>query len=80
MYGELNPDLVTMDILMAGESGLTFLKEILQTDPEARVVMVSAQGHGQREREARRYGAVGYVSKPFQKDDLLAEIRNALAE
>ena len=80
MYGELIPDLVTMDILMAGESGMTFLKEILQLDPAARVVMVSAQGHSQREKEARRFGAAGYVSKPFQKEDLLEEIRNAMGE
>ena len=80
IYAELNPDVVTLDILMAGGSGMIYLKEILQMDPEARVVMVSAQGHGEREKEARHSGAVGYVSKPFRKEDLLEEIRNALGE
>ena len=80
MYGELNPDLVISDILMAGGDGMTFLREVLEMDPEARVVMISALGHREKEKEARRCGAVGYISKPFQPEDLLEEIRNALAE
>ena len=80
MYMEFNPDLVTMDIQMEGEDGIMCLKEILQIDAEAKVVMVTIHGHGKKEREARSYGAVGYVSKPFQKEGLLEEIRNAFAE
>jgi len=80
LYGELNPELVLCDILMPDVDGITFLEEVLQLDPKARVVMISALGHGLKEKEARRCGAVGYISKPFQPEDLLEEIRNALAE
>ena len=62
LYGELNPDLVTLDILMAGGSGMTHFKELLQIEPRVRVVLVSTG------------------SKPFQAEERLAEIRNALAE
>ena len=79
MYNEFNPDLVTMDIQMAGGDGLACLREIMQLHAKAKVIMVSAQGHGQKETEARNFGAIGYVAKPFQTQDILAEIQNALA-
>lgn len=79
LYGELNPDLVTMDIHMAGGDGLTCLKEIIQLDPDAKVVMITALGHEEMKTEASRLGAVGYLCKPFKVEDILAEIQDALS-
>ena len=78
LYGELRPDLVTMDIQMEGGDGITYLKEIVHLDPDAKIIMVSAQGHDQVKEEARGCGAVGYIAKPFQKAALLEEIQSAL--
>ena len=80
MFEELKPDLVTMDILMEGVDGVTCLKNIIQSDPDARVVMISAQGHGKLEQESREAGARGYVAKPIELDRLQAEVENALAD
>ncbi len=80
MYIELDPDLVTMDIQMGGGDGMTYLKEIIRLDPEARVIMVSALGHGEKEREARSIGAAGYISKPFREEDFAEAIRNVLGK
>ena len=79
MYAELKPDLVTMDILMEGGDGITCLEKIIQLDPSARVIMVSAVSQKRKEELARKIGAVGYVTKPFQKDDILKQTREALA-
>ena len=79
MYNELNPDLVTMDILMSDGGGLPYLKELMQLHSEAKVIMVSALIGDRKEKEARSFGAIGYVTKPFQTEDILAEIQNALA-
>jgi two-component system chemotaxis response regulator CheY len=77
-YVQLKPELVTMDIHMEGGDGMTGLEQIVQQDPAAKVLMVSAVGQEQKEEEARNLGAVGYVRKPFQLDDLLEHIHNAL--
>lgn len=80
LYRELKPDLVTMDILMEGTDGIACLEEIIRTDPEARVVMISAQGHGESEKKARAAGARGYVAKPIEVGNLLREAEQALAD
>jgi two-component system chemotaxis response regulator CheY len=80
LYQELHPDLVTMDILMEGADGVTCLKQIIQTDPDARVIMITAQGHGQLERQSRAAGARGFVAKPIEQDALQAEVQNALSD
>jgi len=79
MYGELNPDLVTMDIQMKNGNGLTSLEQIMLLDPEAKVIVVSAL-HCEKESEARHLGAVGYLDKPFQADDLMRQTQIALAQ
>jgi len=78
-YQQLKPDFVTMDILMEGRDGIDCLKAIRAFDPDARVIMVSAQGHGLKEIEAREAGAIGYVSKPIQLEALQGEVQRALA-
>lgn len=79
MFREIRPDLVTMDILMEGEDGVTCLKKIIAMDPDARVIMISAQGHGELAARAKEAGARGYVAKPIEADVLLREVDSALA-
>lgn len=78
-FRELAPDLVTLDILMEGVDGITCLKQILEMDPDARVIMISAQGHGHQAEEAIETGARAYVAKPIELENLQAAIRTALA-
>ncbi len=59
------PDLVTMDIIMPRSDGLQALKEIIQIEPKANVIMVSAVGQEHVVEEAIRLGAKGFVVKPF---------------
>lgn len=80
LYQRLEPDLVTMDILMEGIDGVTCLRELMKIDPDARVIMISAQGQGQLEKEARDAGARGYVTKPIDVENLLRTVEHALAD
>jgi len=75
MYKELQPDIVTMDITMPEMSGLDALKEIVKTDPQAKVVMVSAMGQEAMVREAIVSGAKGFIVKPFKEEGILAAIK-----
>jgi len=75
MYKELQPDIVTMDITMPEMSGLDALKEIIKTDPQAKVVMVSAMGQEAMVREAIVSGAKGFIVKPFKEEGIIAAIK-----
>jgi len=73
-YKELKPDLVTMDIIMPVESGLFAVKQIMEFDPQARIIMVSAMGQEKIVEEAVQLGAKGMIAKPVKGPDLLAMI------
>jgi len=75
------PDLVLMDIVMPILDGLQALRAILSRDAEARVIMISSVGGvGEKVNEALRQGARAVISKPFEKDEVLSAIAQALAE
>ena len=79
LYKELRPDLVTLDILMGKNDGLSALEAIMKEDPDARVIMVTALGQEEKQKEARRLGASGYIRKPFNQKYICDEIERALA-
>ena len=67
-YRELSPDVVTMDIVMPGTSGIEALKQIRGKDPQAKIVMISAIDQREPVMEALKLGAADYVVKPFEKE------------
>ena len=75
-FAELAPDIVTMDITMPEMDGLTALKKILQLNPRANVVMVSAMGQESMVREAIISGAKGFIVKPFKEDVIISALNN----
>ena len=77
-YRELSPDLVTMDIIMPGMSGLDAVREILRFDPAAHILVCSGLGQEALVAEAMDAGAKGYVLKPFTLSDLLEAIQVVL--
>lgn len=70
-YSELKPDLVTMDITMPEMDGVTALKQIVEKDPTAKVVMISAMGQESTVKEAVIAGAVGFIVKPFKEEQVI---------
>jgi two-component system chemotaxis response regulator CheY len=78
LYKELKPDLVTMDIIMPGAGGIKSIKEILKTDPKAKILVVSALGQQALVKEAIEAGAKGFVVKPFRPEKVIEEVENIL--
>ena len=70
MYGEVSPDLVTLDIVMPKMDGVTALKEVMAADPSARVVMISAVDQRDKLTECIRSGAIDFIVKPFDTERL----------
>ena len=77
-YKELKPDIVTMDITMPKMDGITALEKIIEIDPLAKVVMVSALGKQEMVKQALILGAKNYIVKPLDRNKVLDRIRRIL--
>jgi two-component system chemotaxis response regulator CheY len=77
-YRELNPDLVTMDIVMPDMGGIDAVREIVKEDPGAKVLMCSAMGQQALVIEAIQAGARDFVVKPFQPSRVLEAVQRVL--
>lgn len=78
-FDQVQPDLVTMDIIMPGMDGLEAARLILESHPQARVLMVSSLAYDDTIDEANQIGASGFVYKPFDREAVLASIRKVFA-
>ena len=74
------PGLVLMDITMPEMTGLEALEEILKTDPEAKVIMCSAIGQQSMIIKSLEMGAMGFIVKPFEKNEFEATIRSVIGQ
>jgi two-component system chemotaxis response regulator CheY len=70
LYQQEKPDLVTLDIVMPNMDGVAALKRMIQEDPHARVVMVSAVNQKKKLAECIEAGAIDFIVKPFEKASL----------
>jgi two-component system, chemotaxis family, chemotaxis protein CheY len=77
-YRELQPDLVTMDIVMPDMGGIDAVREIVKESPEARILMCSAMGQQALVIEAIQAGARDFVVKPFQPSRVLEAVQRVL--
>ena len=80
-YEELRPDVVTMDIVMPRQGdmdGIGALRRILEIDPSARIVMVSALGQQEMILEAMRIGAKDFIVKPFDDVRIVSAVEKAI--
>jgi len=78
LYKELEPDLVTMDIVMPNVGGIESIREILKIDSKAKILVVSALGQQALVQEAVEAGARGFVVKPFKPEKVIEEVENIL--
>ena len=68
LYAKLRPDLVTMDLVMPIMGGNEALRRIRASDPEARVVVITALDQKQTLTESIRDGALDFIVKPFDRE------------
>jgi two-component system chemotaxis response regulator CheY len=74
------PDVVMLDLVMKGMYGLDVLTKLREMDREARVIVVSADIQTSSHDLVEQAGAVAFVNKPFDRDDILKALGMALAE
>ena len=73
-------DLITLDIKMPGLSGMDVLRELRKLGSDAAVVIVTGYGTLTNVHDAIRYGAVDFVSKPFNVPDIVAVVNKSVAQ
>ena len=71
-------DLIMLDLVMPGRSGLDLLRQVHADHPDLPVIMVSASTAIPSVVEAIRQGAVDFVSKPFDVENICHVVRRAL--
>ena len=71
LYKKLQPDVVTMDVVMPQMSGIEATRKIVQMDKGARIVIISAMEQESIIMEAINAGARDYVLKPFTVEDIV---------
>lgn len=77
-YERTKPDLVTMDITMPVLDGIGAVKKIMQADPHANIIMISALDQKFMVLTAIQNGAKHYIIKPFSADKVLSVINEVL--
>ena len=77
-YRELQPDLVTMDIVMPDMGGIDAVKTIMHEYPDARILMCSAMGQQSLVIDAIQEGARDFIVKPFQPSRVLEAVQRVL--
>lgn len=76
---EAAPDLIILDLMMPGKSGLEVIREVrLRLHLSTPIVVLSARGEEEQKVLALDTGADDYLTKPFGLDELLARVRVAL--
>jgi two-component system, chemotaxis family, chemotaxis protein CheY len=80
-YQQLKPDLVTMDIvmpMMEELDGIGAVKEILKTDPNARILIISVMGQESLVNKALDAGAKDFIIKPFKSERVIEVVKGIL--
>jgi len=79
-YQEHNPDLLLLDLAMPKKDGLTVVKEVMQIDSNAKIILITASDDQKIINQCLEHGAISYISKPFDFNGVLKEINDILAK
>lgn len=74
MFKAMQPEIVTLDYLMAEKDGEEVLKELIRIDPDAKVIMISGSGDHTIEERTLQIGAKLFMEKPVVQKDILKVI------
>lgn len=71
-YREHNPDILLLDLAMPKKDGLTVVKEVMQIDPKAKIILITVSDDQKVINQCLEYGASSYISKPFDFNGVLS--------
>jgi two-component system chemotaxis response regulator CheY len=74
MYAEKRPDVMTLDIVMPRQNGIEAVREIMQFDPHAKIIMVTALGQEAFVLDAIKAEAREFIIKPFRNEEIVKAV------
>lgn len=78
MYAEKRPDCMTLDIVMPRLNGIQAVKQIIEFDPSAKIIMVTALGQEAFVLDAIKSGAREFIIKPFKNLEIIKAIKKTI--
>ena len=76
MLNDQHYDIIISDIKMPKLDGVTLLKKVKEQAPDTFVILITSYGSTETAIEAMRHGAIDYVLKPLDFDELILRIKN----
>ncbi|OQW51146.1 MAG: two-component system response regulator [Proteobacteria bacterium SG_bin7] len=76
MATEKNPDVIVMDLIMPEMSGLDATREILNNNPDAKIIACSTVNDQNLIMRALDAGCVNYITKPFEREKIVKVIKS----
>jgi len=77
-YSKLKPDLLLLDLAMPKKDGLTVIQEIIEMDPKAKIILITAADDIKIIDKCLASGAKSYIAKPFEFEQVLKIIDETL--
>ncbi|MCP8968942.1 response regulator [Ectobacillus ponti] len=78
MYAYVKPDLVFMDIVMPAMDGITAIRKMKETDPQANVIVCSTQGESKMVLAAIHSGAKDFIVKPYSRSRVMQAVERVM--
>jgi len=79
-FTSTKPDVLLLDIAMPKKDGMETLIELMKYNPKAKVIMITAHDDMELIENCVKVGALAYITKPFDTDDILQAVSYAFEE
>ena len=80
LYQKHNPQILLLDLAMPKKDGFTVVKEIIEYDPKAKIILITASDDQKIINQCLDNGATTYISKPFDFNSVLKSISDILVQ
>ena len=77
-YKQYSPEILLLDLAMPKKDGLQVVQEVMELDPKAKIVLITASDDQKVISECLKSGATSYISKPFDFNSVLKTIKEIL--
>ncbi len=79
-YSKLKPEIVLLDLAMPKKDGLTVIKNLMPTHPDAKIIIITAVDNPKIINQCLKAGAKAHISKPFDYENVLKVISDTISK